>query len=183
MAFQTTVNFQSGLGVPGEIYDDGPVRCEPFILTSTPELNVFGYAFSYNVTLGQGNAKVGNPGGINVFAGYLVTPKNSALFGAGGDPLAATLVLPDGSNGQLLNMGSIVVSLPLPSPGQINIGDLVIYDNVTGALSTITPATALPVGKSPGYAVVDRFTPNTATGAGQFGLAVIRVTNTPKIPS
>lgn len=180
MSFQSTVNFAPGFGVPGSQYDDGPIRCEPFILTSNPNLNIFGYAFS---VINQGNAQVGNPGGTNVFAGYLVNPKNSALYGSGGDPLAPTLVLPDGSEGQLLNMGSIVVSLTLPNPGQINIGDLVIYDNVTGALSTITPATALPVGKSPGYAVVDRYTPNTATGAGQFGLAVIRVTNTPKIPS
>lgn len=178
--FQSTVNFLPGFGVQGEQYDDGPVRCEPFILTSTPNLNIFGYAFSVT---SQGNAQVGNPGGTGIFAGYLVNPKNSALYGAGGNTLAPTLVLPDGSEGQLLNLGSIVVSLPLPNPGQINIGDLVIYDNVTGALSTITPATALPVGKSPGYAVVDRYTPNPATGAGQFGLAVIRVTNTPKIPS
>lgn len=180
MAFQSVVSFLPGLGVPGELYDNGPHRAEPFILNSVTNPNVFGYAFTVS---SQGVAVVGNPGANKVFAGYLVNPKNSALYGTAGDVLAPTLILPDQNIGQILNMGSIIVSLPLPvSPTVVNIGDLVVYNNLTGALSTIAPGANLPVGFSPGYAVVDRFTPNTATVSGTFGLAVIRVTNTPAIP-
>ena len=181
MTFQSTVNIFPSLGIPGEIYDTGPVRAEPFILNSITNPNIFGYAFSVSA---EGVAVVGNPGGTNVFAGYLVNPKNSALYGVGGDPLAPTLILPDQNIGQILSMGSIIVSLPIPALATvINIGDLIVYNNVTGALQSISPATALPVGFSPGYAVVDRFTPNTAVATGTFGLAVIRVTTTPKIPA
>jgi len=180
MTFQSVVNFFPALGIPGELYDTGPHRAEPFILNSITNPNIFGYAFTVSA---QDIAVVGNPGANKVFAGYLVNPKNSALFGTSGNPLDPTLVVPDNNIGQLLTMGSIVVSLPVPAlPTVINIGDLVVYNNITGALATIAPGANLPVGFSSGYAVVDRFTPNTAVGTGTFSLAVIRVTATPTIP-
>lgn len=180
MTFQSTVNIFPSLGIPGEIYNDGPVRVEPFIVDSVTNPNIFGYAFTVSA---QGVAVVGNPGGNKVFAGYLVNPKNSALYGTSGDPLAPTLILPDNNIGQILSMGSIIVSLPIPALATvINIGDLIVYNNITGALSSIAPGAALPVGFSSGYAVVDTFTPNTAVATGTFGLAVIRVTATPTIP-
>lgn len=181
MTLQSTVNFFPSLGVPGEIYDDGPIRAQPFILNSVTNPNIFGYAFTVSA---QGVAVVGNPGANKVFAGYLVNPKNSALRGVGSDPLAPTLILPDQNIGQILNMGSIIVSLPIPALATvINVGDLIVYNNITGALLSIAPGAALPVGYSPGYAVVDRFAPNTSVGAGTFGLAVIRVTALPTIPA
>lgn len=64
-------------------------------------------------------------------------------------------------------MGTIVVTLPAACA----IGDLVVYDNTTGAISTIAPAAALPVGKTFANAVVAYITPN-AVGA---QLAVVQV--------
>lgn len=181
MPFQSSVAFKAGFGVQGELYDDSAVRAEPFLLNSAnAAYNIIG-ATAYSI-VSDGIAAAGNTG-TQVYAGILANPKNHALRGALGDPLAPSLVLPNNAEASLVNMGCMVVLLPLPSPGQINVGDLVIFDNTTGALSTITPATALPVGKSPAYAVVDRYTPNAATGVGQFGLAVIRITDTPKIPT
>jgi hypothetical protein len=182
MPFQSSVAFKAGFGVQGELYDDSAVRAEPFLLNSAnAAYNIIG-ATAYSV-VSEGVAAAGNTG-TQIFAGILANPKNHALRGIAGNPLAPSLVLPNGVEASLVNMGCMVVLLPLPNaPGQINIGDLVIFDNTTGALSTIAPAVALPVGKSPAYAVVDRYTPNLATGVGQFGLAVIRITTTPKIPA
>lgn len=177
---QQFVNFISGLGIPGELYDDGPVRCEPFILSSPNTAvnpNIFGYAFTINPAT-ENQVQIGNPLGTGVFAGYLVTPKNHALRGASGNPLAPTLQLPNGFNASILNMGCIVVAFPTPAPASaIQIGYRVIYDNITGALDAIAPSAALPVGKSDGHAVVDRFLPNTTTDTtNPLTLAVIRVT-------
>lgn len=170
MAFQTAVQFFQGLGIPGELYDDGPHRAQPYTLVSADATyNVFGRAFSIT---SEGIAAAGNTGSA-VFAGILINPKTSALIGDSTGTLNPSLTLPNNAVAQLLIEGAIVVSLPAAAA----IGDLVIYDNTTGALSTITPATALPMGKSSAFAVVDRF---TVSGA---GLAVIRVLDVPKIPT
>lgn len=170
MVFQQAVQFFMGLGVPGELYDDGPHRAQPYTLVSADATyNVFGRAFSVT---SEGIAAAGNTG-TAVFAGILINPKSAALLGDSTGTLTSSLALPNNALGQLLIEGEIVVTLPAAAA----IGDLVIYDNTTGILSTITPATALPVGKSSAYAVVDRF---TVSGA---GLAVIRVLDVPKIPT
>lgn len=170
MVFQQAVQFFMGLGVPGELYDDGPHRALPYTLVSADATyNVFGRAFSVT---SEGIAAAGNTG-TAVFAGILINPKSAALLGDSTGTLTSSLALPNNALGQLLIEGEIVVTLPAAAA----IGDLVIYDNTTGILSTITPATALPVGKSSAYAVVDRF---TVSGA---GLAVIRVLDVPKIPT
>jgi hypothetical protein len=167
MAFQSTVNFNQAMGVVGEIFDDGPRRSQPYILNSADaSYNVFGRAFSIS---SEGIAQAGNPGGTSVFAGILVNPKSSPLFGASGSPLSPSLALPNNNPGELLFEGAVVVSLP----SSANIGDWVYYDNTTGILGTVAPSGSLPSGKSWAYAVVDRF---TVSGA---GLAVIRLLDTP----
>jgi hypothetical protein len=180
---QQFVNTISGLGIPGELFDDGPVRCEPYMLNS-PESggvlinpNVFGYAYTIFPGV-QGQVQIGNPAGNGVFAGYLVTPKNHALRGVAGDTLAPTLQLPNDIEASFLNMGSIIVVLPTNAPtSPIEIGYRVIYDNFTGVLNAIDPTLALPTGKSDGHAVVDRFLPNTTSDTSNtVTLAVIRVT-------
>jgi hypothetical protein len=148
---QTTVFAQMGFGVPGELFDSGPVRAQPYNLVSaSASYNVFGSAFTF---LSQGTAQAGNPGGSAVFVGILVNPKGSASAGTSGAPLAPTLTLPNNAPAELLTEGSIIVSLPAAA----NVGDLVVFDNTTGALSTIAPTAEIPSGKSPAFAFVDRF--------------------------
>ena len=164
MGFQSVVSIQQGFGVPGELFDDSPVRSAAWTLNSALQsYNIIG-ATAYTV-ISQGFAQAGNPGGTFVFAGILVDPKVYALNGAGGNPLAPSLTLNNFTNAELLTMGHIIVTLPAAAA----IGDWVIFDNTTGALSTVVPGTSLPSGKSWANAVVYLY---TVTGA---GLAVIEV--------
>ena len=171
MGFQSTVFLQQGFGVPGELYTDSPFRAEPFILVSgLAAYNIIG-ATAYTIT-SDGIAQAGSGGALG-FAGILVDPKNAALFGTVGNTLAPTLTLANNANGACLTMGQIIVTLP----GACAVGDFVIYDNTTGALTTMVPGPSLPSGKSFAYATVDIISP---TGA---GLAVIRVSPTLTIPT
>lgn len=108
------------------------------------------------------------------FAGFLVDPKDVALFGTGNQPLAPTLVVPNGAIVECLTMGTIYATLPAACA----IGDYVVYNNTTGAISTISPGTALANGTTFANAIVDYFTPD-ASGA---QLAVISVNPTYVIP-
>src|SRR5579871_5409933 len=158
MSFQSSVQIYQGAGVPGEQYSDGPMRAQSFTINSaSANYNVIG---STGCTItSQGFVAAGNAGGTAIYAGILVDPKNIALFGAGGIPLAPTLVVPNFTQIECATMGSFVVTLP----GAANIGDWVIYDNTTGSISTVVPGTSLPVGKSWANAFVDYF---TVPGAG-----------------
>jgi hypothetical protein len=168
MGFQTTVNQLQGFGVIGDVYDDGPIRSEPFIINSPDAANnVMGRAFT--VTSEQ-HARAG---GTGVFAGFLINPKEQTTSGtSAGGTLAPTETIPNNTVAELLNMGSMVVSLPAAAA----IGDLVLYDTTTGALSTIAPGATYPAGTLFAHAVVDRW---TVSGA---GLAVIKVTDVPVPP-
>lgn len=166
--FQSTISLVSGQGVQGDLYGDQPVRCLPYILNSEdPTTNIFGNAFTI---VSQG---VVTAGGIGIFAGFLVNPKNHASFGGSGGPLSPTLVLPNGETAALLTMGLFYAALPATA----NIGDLVVYDTTTGALATIAPTDTIPVGFAFAFAFVDVFTITAA------GLAVINATPTLTIPT
>lgn len=161
MSFQSEVFIQMGAGVPGEQYSDGPWRAQSFQINSAlASYNNIG-ATACTIT-SQGVCQAGS-GGTLGFAGILVDPKNIALFGAGGIPLNPTLNVPDFTQVECATMGSYWVTLPDVAA----IGDLVIYDNTTGALETIAPSDPLPVGKTFANAFVDYFTVTEA------GLAVI----------
>jgi hypothetical protein len=162
MGFQSEVFLQQGFGVPGEQYSDGPWRAQSYSIDSTDATNNIIGATMCSIT-GQGVCAAGNTGGTAVFAGLLVDPKDIALFGSGGIPLNPTLTVPNFTQVECATMGSYVVTLP----GAAAIGDWVIYDQTTGAISTVAPGTSLPMGSSWGNAVVDYF---TVAGA---GLAVI----------
>jgi hypothetical protein len=166
--FQSTVFFQQGFGVPGELFTDGPYRSQSFIINSAlASYNIIGAA-AFTIT-SQGVAAAGNVSGTAVFAGILATPKNQPLQGTvAGGTLAPSLVLPNQAQADLITMGSLIVTLPAAAA----IGDYVIFDNTTGALSTIPPGTTLPTGKTFANAVVDYYTVTAA------GLAVITMTNT-----
>lgn len=131
MPLQTVVNFVTGIGVPGEILFDGPKRVYPYTLISTPQLNIVG-ATAYTVV----SDGVAMAGGSGAFAGILVNPKTYPLFG--GVPFNPSLTLPDNTIGELLVMGTPLMKLATTA----NIGDFVVYDATTGALSTV-PATGV----------------------------------------
>jgi hypothetical protein len=158
MGFQTAVQIFQGMGVPGEQYSDSPLRAQSYTINSVlASYNIIG-ATMCTVT-SQGFCAAGNAGGTAVFAGLLVDPKDIAFFGSGGIPLNPTLTVPDFTQVECATMGTFVVTLPAAA----NIGDWVIYDNTTGAISTVAPGTSLPGGKSWGNAFVDVF---TVSGAG-----------------
>lgn len=164
--FQSTVNVQQGFGVVGELIVDGPQRVDSLTLDSNG--GTIGYAFTKSNTTGV--ASQGGTIGANVvFAGILVNPKVYASFGAvGGNPLDPTLFLAGYSQGEFLTMGTIVVQIT----GSANIGDLVVYDQTTGALTAIAPTASPGTGKAlvPNAVVWDY--PTSATG-----LVAIRLTN------
>ena len=161
--FQTAVFLQQGAGVPGERYNSYPHRAQSYILNSGSAANNIIGSTCCTIT-SQGLVAAG---GTGIFAGFLVDPKNIALFGAsGGNPLSPTLTVPNYTQVECLTEGSIWVTLP----GAAAIGDVVIFNQTTGQISTQTPSTVLAGGYSFANAVVDYF---TVAGA---GLAVITVT-------
>lgn len=143
MTFQSAINIYNSLGVIGELAFSGPTRTLPYNLNSTNP-NVIGAA--YTVTSGGDPATVrGAPlagtarvGGTGVFAGILISPKQYASLGTSTGTLNETLVLPNNSIGELLQMGYVNVNLPGPA----SVGDLVTYDTTTGALNSIVPVTS-----------------------------------------
>lgn len=135
MGFQSTVSQAQGFGVPGEQFTDGPWRAETFtIVSAQASYNVIG-ATACSVT-SQGFCAAGKPSANAPFAGILVDPKDVALFGVGNQPLAPTLQVPNQAIVECATMGSFIVTLPAAAA----IGDKVIFDNITGALSTISTA-------------------------------------------
>jgi len=146
--FQSTVYLYSGAGIPGEQYDDSPWRALPYTINSTSAAyNIIGSTFC-TITAGASvrNAGICQAGSAGTFgvAGLLVAPKDYALFGSGGQPLNPTLTVPNQTLIQCATMGRFYVYLPATAA----IGDWVIFDNTTGAIETIAPNAALPVGKS-----------------------------------
>lgn len=173
MPFQSTVAVQQGFGIPGELFTDSPHRAAAYTLRSaTSSLNIIG-ATAFTV-LSEGVAKAGLVGANAAYAGILANPKELALFGSGGNPLAPTLVVPNETIASLVTMGDLIVTLPAAAA----IGDYVIYDNTTGALSTVAAGATTPgAGKSWANAVVSYY---TVAGA---GLAVITMNPGVGIPT
>ena len=161
--FQTTVFLQQGAGVPGELYNSYPHRTQSYILNSgSAANNIIGSTCCTLTSQGLVAA-----GGTGIFAGFLVDPKNIALFGApGSTPLSPTLVVPNNTQVECLTESSIWVTLPAAAA----IGDVIIFNQTTGQISSQIPSAALSSGFSFANAVVDYFTVTAA------GLAVITVT-------
>jgi hypothetical protein len=101
MGFQTAVNVELGAGLPGTLYDDGPVRAAPYELNSAQaSYNVIG-ATAFTVVSGDpgNNAASGvvAAGGTGSFAGILMNPKVYANYGTTAGPLAVVPVVWTGS--------------------------------------------------------------------------------------
>lgn len=170
MPFQSSVFINMGAGVPGELYTDAPFKAETFtIVSASAAYNIIGTACC--TVSSQGVCEAGS-GGAGGFAGFLVSPKTQALYGVGNSPLTPTLTVPNNNIVTCLTMGTIFVTLPAAAA----IGDLVVYDNTTGAIETIAPGAQLPAGKTFANAIVDYFTVT------QAGLAVVSVDPTYVIP-
>ena len=139
MAFQSTVNQYQGFGVPGDLFNEGPVRSKPYILDSADAAyNIMGRAFTVT------SEGVAAAGGTGVFAGILIGPKEQAMVGTSSGTLAPTLTLPDNTVAQLLDMGEVIVALPAAAA----IGDKIAYDTTTGALSTVAPVATFTAAQS-----------------------------------
>lgn len=172
MTFQTTVRYDWGFGIPGELRKDGPLRAIPrLIVSADPTQNVVGRVFTQNaaaagVPLGSVGA-----GGTGVFAGILSNPKVYASFGTTvNGPLAPTMILPNQVTGEFLQMGYVVAVM---SNAGVNIGDQVHYVEATGAMLSVAPGTNPAAGNAlvPG-ALIDEL-PQTAAG----GLVLLKLTN------
>jgi hypothetical protein len=179
MAFQSIIYPQQGFGVPGDLYNDSPKRSRSYILNSGSP-NIIGTT-CYTQTSGSNDqvATAGNTG--NVFVGILVNSKVYASFGPpGGNPLAPTLTLANQTQAELLTMGTIITFLP----NTANPGDLVIFDDVTGAISTISPVASLPSGKTFAQAQVDFYIVSTGMAVITFTPSILGVAApAPFIPS
>lgn len=153
MAFQTTVINDIRSGMVGEMAFDGPTRAIPALLDSGAGAanNIIGRAFSY---VSRANGTVAAGGAVADFAGILVLPKTQSLRGTvAGGPLAESLLLPDGTQVELAQMGEYFVALENDGG---NVNDLVAYDTTTGEL-TAEPAIT---------SVTGTIDDGTATGAG-----------------
>lgn len=132
MSFQSTVALNQGFGVIGSIVFEGPLRATTGVIKGAdPTLNVVGRAFTIDVADGAYTA-----GGTGVFGGILANPKSLSTAGtAAGGALAPTLTVPNGTIGEFVTMGEIVVALGAAA----NIGDAVKFVNATGVIATGAP--------------------------------------------
>lgn len=137
---QSTVNINTALGVPGEIAFDGPRRALPYNLNSSGQDQIVGYAYTLrsdsagnpDPLAGSPNMSTAQVGGTGQFLGLLVNPKALASVGVTGNPLGATLQVPDNTQGDLADMGEYFINLG----NAANIGDQPYYDNTTGAIGS-----------------------------------------------
>ena len=175
--FQSTVNVYNTLGFVGDLAFDGPIRAGSYNLYSNGTPNIIGYAYTSTNGIAPEpagaapNAATATVGGTGVFAGILINSKEYPLRGTtAGGPLANSLVLPDYAIGDLLVMGEVFVDLPGPA----NVGDLVTYDSVTGALNSITPTVAFTASiAAGGSAGVNDVMTVSALTAGQISIGML----------
>ena len=113
-------------GIPGEYAFDGPNRAlSALIASGSDAVNVFGRAFTY----ADEAIETVQAGGTGKFAGIMVAPKSHAL------DFDYAL---NGTVGEFCFMGEIYVQLSTTGG---TIGDLVWFDNATGALGHGTAST------------------------------------------
>jgi len=164
--FQSTVNILQGFGLPGERLLDSPSRVESLIINSagaTP--NIYGFAATKS-TITNIAAMGGALSPTNIFAGIMSSPKEAQLSGTtAGGTLAATLAIPDNSQAEFCPMGDIVASIA----NACNIGDKVIYNLTTGALSAVAPTASFTASQSTNVLTVSAIT------AGSLGVGSVVV--------
>jgi len=173
--FQSTVNIYNALGIVGDLAFAAPIRAGSYNLYSAGVPNIIGYAYTVlsginpEPSQAAGNAGSAKVGGTGIFAGILINSKEYPLRGVVGNPLGASMVLPDYAIGDLLTMGEVFVNLP----GGANIGDLVTYDPLTGALNTIAPTTRFTASIAAGGPSTADVMTVTAVSAGKLSIGDI----------
>jgi peptidoglycan/LPS O-acetylase OafA/YrhL len=168
MPFQSTVNWDLNLGVPGDIILDEPTRITTVTLAAAGYLGYF-FTVANNTGLASPGGTITN--GSVIFGGIAVLSKDEPLFGSSAaNPLNPNLAIEANAQVALLSLGSCIVSIP----NAWEEGDYLAYTTATGALLTYAP------GGAPGggnlqvpNAVMVRFG-NAATGG---GLGIARLTN------
>ncbi|QIA76169.1 structural cement protein Gp24 [Rodentibacter caecimuris] len=168
MAFQKSVGFEQGFGVPGDIHLESPTRAENLIINSNGKKNVYGYAFTKdsatNVAQVGGQIETGR-----VFAGILANPKEAVSYGTEKGPLESSLAIADHQHGDFVTMGDVVVHVTT----QCKIGDFVVYDKDTGELSTVSDKSSLEGKELVPNAIIYRYPVTNSAG----GLTIIRLSN------
>lgn len=141
MSVQSTVRRFTATGVVGELFLEGPLRAQPCRLASTSAANnVVGRAFHY-LADGSGVA-ADSTAGTGAFAGILGNPKVYASLGTqAGGALAATLVLPNNTMGELVQEAAGLLVTVDTDP---DIGDVVYAKNADGTLTTAAPSAEAP---------------------------------------
>lgn len=141
MGFQQTVNNNMGFGVPGDSFLKGPHRALSWILESGSEPNVIGSTAYTYVSDGVAQA-----GGTTAFVGILTNSKVYPTAGTNAGALAPTMTLPNGITGELCTMHTgLVVQL---TNNTAAVGDVLIYNNTTGALTSQAPGASVPSGST-----------------------------------
>lgn len=158
MTLQSTVKLAMAAGVVGDLSHESPLRSKPYVLNSvSAAYNVVGRAFTVD---SEGVAKAG---GTGVFAGILANPKVYPMQGDATGTLAPTLTLPNNATAELVTMGEIFVTLPAVAA----IGDDVLYDTTTGALSTVADVATFTASQATTVLTV------TAITAGNLGVGSV----------
>lgn len=146
------VRIQQTTFFTGNIVKDGPIRSNSLTLNTQtpldPANNIVGRAFTF-VPLIDEQAQAGLNAATDVFAGILVGANQEPLKGTTADPLAPSLLVPNGAVGDFVYMGILSVVLtpnPNNATGLANVGDRVIFNNATGELSALAVGVALPAG-------------------------------------
>lgn len=108
MTFQSTINYDYGFGVPGEVTRDGPLRAHTgYLNTTSAANNVFGRVFTLN-----GDGKTVGAGGTGAIWGILSNPKQHVSFGtAANGPLAPSFALPNNVVADFAEFAKITVAL------------------------------------------------------------------------
>ncbi len=134
MTFQSTVNLTTSLGLAGSLYTSAPVRGQSLIINSaSAAYNIVG-ATAFTVS----SEGIAAAGGTGFFIGILSNPHAYATSGTTSGTLTPTLTLPNYTQGEFVRAGELVVTLPAAAA----IGDKVVFDTTTGALSTVAPTIA-----------------------------------------
>jgi hypothetical protein len=162
MTFQRVVNRNFTVGFPGEIVREGPTRGTTgrFDASTNPSSprnggnrvgRVFGYKGELPVSGSTQAALVPTfevGGAVGAYAGIFAHPKHHVLQGTvSGGPLAPSLVVPDGTEGEVLNMVTgLVVEIFNHTKATLNIkaGDTLAY--VTTATTDVQDDLILPYG-------------------------------------
>jgi hypothetical protein len=170
MAFQSSIGPTQGFGVPGELFTNRPWDGYSYTINSvSAAYNIIG-ATAVTQQAAEGYVAAGQGASTSsVFAGIIAMPKDYALYSGTFTP---TLTVANQSLITAVVEGTMIVTLPAAAA----IGDYVVYNTTTGALSTIAPGADLASGTAFAQAIVVNKIVSAA------GLAVIQISPTYVIP-